>query len=105
MRRLHQVQHLVDHDVFEALPWLLRQLGVQPDAAGAQPLESGDTAQDGGLAAPAWPEQAADRAARQREIQPTHHFLAVIAMVQTLDREQSHARIIGQAEQESFLLE
>ncbi len=30
--RFKQVDQLVDDDIFQAFPWLLRQLGIEPDA-------------------------------------------------------------------------
>jgi hypothetical protein len=70
------------------------QNAVEPDAAGAYRLETGNAAQDRRLAAAAGPEQAADGPPRQGEIQPAHNLGAVVAVVQSLDFELVHKSII-----------
>ena len=34
MGGFHEMHHLMDHQVFQAFAWFLRQLAVEPDAAG-----------------------------------------------------------------------
>ena len=63
-------------------------LPLEADLAGLHALEAGDAAQHRGLAAAAWPEQAADDAAGDREGHSAHHLVIAVGVSQVLDFEQ-----------------
>ena len=61
------------------------QHAVQPDFAGGNRLETGDTAQHGGLAAAARAEQTADLAALERERQSAQDAVCAVGLLDAKD--------------------
>ena len=73
------------------------RLAAQPDVAGMNRLEAGDSAQDGGLAAAARPEQADETSPADMQGRVVYDGLATVAAIDICNLEQGHRRISANA--------
>jgi len=93
-RKVGEQRQVLEHEAQAALLRRQRQriAAAQPKLAGIGGVEAGDGAQQGGLAAAAGAQQAAQFPGLQRQPQPAHGRLSRMTAGQPVDREQGRAR-------------